>query len=87
VVDRAETREVAIERDDLAPVLHSHCCDHSVCDQVPGRIGLVAQAAEEREVTRSGTHREMQRLIARGIYERERFRTGRRDLEDPAIGG
>jgi hypothetical protein len=46
VGDRTETCEVAIKRDDLAAVLYGHCCDYGVRDQVTGRIGLVAQAAQ-----------------------------------------
>jgi hypothetical protein len=45
MVDRTEPREVAVEGDDLTPMLYGHRCDDGVCDQVAGSVGLVAQAA------------------------------------------
>lgn len=87
MADGAEAGEVAIQRDQVAAVLHRDSADDRVRDEVADRVGLVAQPAHQGNVAGPWSDGDVQRLRAGRFDERERVGSRRWNLEDPAIGG
>jgi len=87
VADGGEAGEVAVECGDGGAVLDGDRSEYGVGDEVSGGVALVAQATEDREVSRTGGHGEVARLRNDGVDEGEDIRAWAGYLEDSAVGG
>lgn len=75
VAHGSEPGEIPVEGHHVTVVLDSDGRDHGVGDQVTRQVGLVAEFAQQHEVSRAGARREVVGLGVGGVDECERPRS------------